>query len=487
MKKSFLHAFFWVIMVVCLTLVFVADFGVVHASTEVSGIIASDATWIKSDSPYSLTGNMLVNNGVTLTIEAGVTVNLDNYYLLINGTLIARGTTVDKIQFIGGEIRFTPVSTSWDEQTKSGSIIENTYVGSTLKFDKTSPKINNNIINGSLEVGLSGSYGALFERTIGTSPTISNNSISGTIYLWGDSPLIVNNVIGSITYADKVGNEGSPKILNNTINNGIQVGAASPIISNNIIKGTKGYAINYKGCGGTAIISNNSITSAVNEAVGYSFGGWIYSIVHEPGITLDGSKNYTAYISNNFISNCSSGIKGIVGGSVVIENNVIFNTTIGIELEINAVISRNSIFNNSEGINIGSYATIQNNTISDNGIGIRLQYSGSSATINNNNINGNIQYSIFSESSNDIDATYNWWGTTDVSAINQSIYDFKNDFYLGTVNFTPFLTEPNPEEMSTPIPEFLEWIPVLPLLIVLAVAAALYKRKIAQGTIIFDA
>ena len=453
MRKSLSRALLMAILVSGI-LVNAVHFGTVKASTNVTGIIGSDALWAMENSPYSLTGNMLVNNGVTLIIEAGVTVNLGNYYLLINGTVIARGTTVDKIQFIGGEIRFTPASTSWDEQTKSGSIIENAYISSTLKFDKASPKINNNLINGDLEVGLHGSYGAFFGRTTGTSPTISNNSISGTVYLWGGSPLIINNTIGSITNTNEEGNEGSPKILNNTIKKGIQVGAASPIISNNIINGTRGYAIDYKGHGGSPIISNNLITSAVNGTIGYFFG-WIYAIVYEPGITLDGSKNYTAYIYNNSISDCSSGIKGSAGGSAVIENNLIFNTTIGIEIGINAVISRNSIFNNSEGINIGSYATIQNNTISDNEIGIRLKYSGSSTTLNNNNINGNRQNSIYSASSNNIDATYNWWGTTDTQAINQTIYDFKNDFYLGKVIFIPFLSEQNAE--ATPILEVFSW------------------------------
>ncbi len=34
--------------------------------------------------------------------------------------------------------------------------------------------------------------------------------------------------------------------------------------------------------------------------------------------------------------------------------------------------------------------------------------------------------------------------------INQSIYDFKNDFNVGTVYFVPFLTEPNPQAMPNP-------------------------------------
>jgi hypothetical protein len=58
-----------------------------------------------------------------------------------------------------------------------------------------------------------------------------------------------------------------------------------------------------------------------------------------------------------------------------------------------------------------------------------------------NNFYGN-QENIRLATSQNLNATYNWWGTTDVQAINQSIYDFKNDFSLGVVTFIPFLNSP---------------------------------------------
>ena len=67
-----------------------------------------------------------------------------------------------------------------------------------------------------------------------------------------------------------------------------------------------------------------------------------------------------------------------------------------------------------------------------------------SPQITNNNIEDNLQYSLRLGSTN-ISATNNWWGATHTQAINQTIYDFKNDFNLGIVNFVPFLNEPNPQ------------------------------------------
>lgn len=61
-----------------------------NTQTNVSGYILSNTTWTLAGSPYIVTGNTLVNNGVTLTIEPGVVVKFDSTKALqINGTLVA--------------------------------------------------------------------------------------------------------------------------------------------------------------------------------------------------------------------------------------------------------------------------------------------------------------------------------------------------------------------------------------------------------------
>ncbi|MBT6170729.1 MAG: hypothetical protein HOH98_08300, partial [Flavobacteriaceae bacterium] len=49
-----------------------------YSQTDVSGTISSNTTWGTSGSPYTVTGNVLVANGVTLSIEAGVTVKVNS-------------------------------------------------------------------------------------------------------------------------------------------------------------------------------------------------------------------------------------------------------------------------------------------------------------------------------------------------------------------------------------------------------------------------
>ena len=79
----------------------------------------------KSKQPiYSYRKCPCSENGVTLTIEAGATINLNGYYILVNDTLQARGSSTDKIYFNGGQIIFTQFIVGWNQETQSGSIIQ---------------------------------------------------------------------------------------------------------------------------------------------------------------------------------------------------------------------------------------------------------------------------------------------------------------------------------------------------------------------------
>jgi hypothetical protein len=127
-------------------------FSTVQADAEVVGLLASNTTWTKASSPYSLTGPVAINHGVTLRVEPGVTVNLNGYYIRVNGTLTARGNPTDKITFNGGQITFTTVSNGWNEQRQSGCIIENAVISQTSISSSNPIKIDSCIINSNIEV-----------------------------------------------------------------------------------------------------------------------------------------------------------------------------------------------------------------------------------------------------------------------------------------------------------------------------------------------
>lgn len=127
----------------------------------------------------------------------------------------------------------------------------------------------------------------------------------------------------------------------------------------------------------------------------------------------------------------------IYGGTPTVEHNLIINNlgseTVG-----------------GGGIRIdyaGTNPTISNNTIMQNSAGFNL-INSPSPKIQNNNIQNNFDYNIYlysypTPTTNNINVANNWWGTTDTQAINQTIYDFKDDFNLGNVSFVHFLGSPN--------------------------------------------
>jgi parallel beta-helix repeat protein len=297
------------------------------SGTEVSGIIASETTWTKSNSPYILVGPTAIGNEITLTIEPGVIVYFGEYYLIVNGTLNARGTPTDKIFFICNSntlfheapIQFTETSISYSETTGSGCIIQNAFLNSSF-------------------------------------------TVAPTILIVGASPKIDNcYVIG---------------------------GYWSIIIS-----------------GGSPVISNNYISST-------TYGG---------GISSSASKNSDIQITENIILGCGTGVL-LIGNTTFLTKNLIINNDIGLH------------------IYEAGGCQIVNNTISQNEIGVSLNVSPISL---GNNIENNLEYNLAIRESNNINFTYNWWGTTDIQTINQSINDYKNDFNLGVVNFIPFLDIPN--------------------------------------------
>ncbi|MCK5559327.1 MAG: PKD domain-containing protein, partial [Thermoplasmata archaeon] len=62
------------------------------------------------------------------------------------------------------------------------------------------------------------------------------------------------------------------------------------------------------------------------------------------------------------------------------------------------------------------------------------------------NIYQNNNFDFNNSGNNNIDATYNYWGTTNTGLIDQNIYDYYDDLFLGKVIYTPILTQFNPNK-----------------------------------------
>ena len=311
--KSLLSAFLIAVMIGGFGLAGTLQFDKAQASTDVTGIIYSDTTWTPANSPYSLTGPVGVASGVILTIEPGTKIILNNHPLNVNGTLIAKGTSADPVYFdgtSGGNINFAASSSSWNEETGTGSIIEKTIINSSRVYLSNSPKINDNIIIGDLRS----------EGDIEVSPVISNNNVKGQISCRG-SPLVLNNNVTGI-----IGCSGSP------------------VISKNIINAPEGFSEAYPGTGvGRVSYQDIGIGVSVdaylcdNVVVGYfqeaavSIGGEGRVIVERnlisthhlgesSGIFIGPS--VSPLIQNNSISDCDMGIYCLSSSSTIGYNNI---------------------------------------------------------------------------------------------------------------------------------------------------------------------
>lgn len=71
-------------------------------AAEVAGVLTTDTRWSASASPYQVTDHLTVPEGVTLTIDPGVTVQFNQHVgLFVGGTLHAVGTVQNLIIFSG--------------------------------------------------------------------------------------------------------------------------------------------------------------------------------------------------------------------------------------------------------------------------------------------------------------------------------------------------------------------------------------------------
>lgn len=248
--------------------------------TEVSGIISADTTWTKSGSPYILIGALAISKGTTLTIEPGATVDIKNYYLQVNGTLVASGTNTEPIQFSNAAIYFMPSSSGWNQQTGSGSIIANAILSSSnqyfiISINDASPAIINNTMNGVV--------GGMFIQVLGGEPTISGCTISGYgigIALYrNQSAIICNNTISATDNGIALYSNTDYSIIESNLIISSRVGihfsyydspysapsTTKPLIENNtIVNNDDGIMIEYDVRKQSAVILFNNIHNNTN-------------------------------------------------------------------------------------------------------------------------------------------------------------------------------------------------------------------------------
>jgi parallel beta-helix repeat protein len=131
---------------------------------------------------------------------------------------------------------------------------------------------------------------------------------------------------------------------------------------------------------------------------------------------------HTFEVSHNLFSENHVGVVS-VGSSVKIKNNLFIN--------------------NGRGVGVyeqGTPEIIENEFTENDGAAIHI--TNASPIITNNNIYGNFFSIQIEEFKIDVDAENNWWGSTEISEIEESIQDGKDEPSLGFIDYEPFAIEP---------------------------------------------
>ncbi|MBI4648489.1 MAG: right-handed parallel beta-helix repeat-containing protein, partial [Bacteroidia bacterium] len=412
------------------------NFSLKVKGTYIISDISEDTIWRKSGNPYVLANSIVVNTGITLTIEQGVKVIFRTLKALqIDGTLIARGTDTENIIFTSNA--FGPKAGDWGHILFSDSSID-------AAFDRDGNYTGGSILEycvveyaGGANVDKNGAV-----RTFNAYPlinycTIRNNKGAGIMTWWDwtgvnppvDSIKITNNTVSNNTTGGINVDWVTCTIYNNNINNnsggGINVNGYSAAISFNIINKNNGGGINVSGGSSPFTISNNIIS---NNTANNGGGILFYS--------------NSSTISNNIISNNAAIYNGggiySNGWSISYTGNIIINNTAQ-----NAA----AVYYSSN-----SYLNFKYNTITGNiSTGTKPIYTiyidYNNSLFNYNNIFSNTAtdtdiYELWNGTYN-LNAENNWWGTNSVIEIQAKIYDWQDLPSQGKVDYTPWLASIN--------------------------------------------
>ena len=384
-----------------------SDFCTATGGSDLTGIVSADRKLYKSCSPYTVTGNFWIKSGATVTVEKGVTINVnDSKYIKVDGDLIVKpGATLN----FGSAAYLEVNSGTLDAQgTVTDSI---TFNGNTsTNYDGIIRTKNidgqTSIIKYSLIKNISM---ALYNTEILNSRITSPNNDDMKTSLRFNSKLKKSKIHdyrhisiqgnGEISYSElyNIGPPSFTSAASITLSRDSSQPSGSGIIKNNIFSKTTS--------------SNCNITRLIE--------------IHDSGTPNIIIENNNINHENSVIN--SSGFVNTVGikirsasDNISIKNNIIggFNTNLKIEGHGNYPIKHNSFIGSMD------IASGQRNVVVEPNNG-------------------------FNQDEMVIDMKENYWGNVDAADINNSITDFEDDFELkGNVDFSNALTSPH---TATPI------------------------------------
>jgi PKD repeat protein/subtilisin family serine protease len=244
---------------------------------------------------------------------------------------------------------------------------------------------------------------------------VSRSIVRGKLSLPPRSEVLTSTVSGNLSagFSSRVQNTtvgGSISIINS---DGIAIGGYG-IVQNNIVTGS------------ITLGSGSVLTNTVTGGISVSGGGTVQ------GNNVEGAPGW----------GISAG-----AGSIVADNRLVGNAS-GIQV-LTGTVRHNLIANTpGVGLQLGGSATAEHNTFTGIGGSAVKITGGTAVTLTGNNFEFNpgaydVEDLVPKTTLMTVNARNNWWGTTSSAAIQRRIWDFNDDYNLGTVLYSPVLTEPS--------------------------------------------
>jgi subtilisin family serine protease/sugar lactone lactonase YvrE len=217
---------------------------------------------------------------------------------------------------------------------------------------------------------------------------------------------------------------------------GIKLTSAAPFISHNTVAYVGSPGLSGSGSSGLVIADNTMMDTEVSLSVSGSGCAIVGNSLLRGGLSVSGS----AAVSGNSVAN-APGIGIAASGASAVSGNRVVECDQGMQVN-GGFVSGNLVANNEgDGLRLtGGSATVVSNTVFFNGgSGVYIQ-SGTPVFHGNNLLGGDGDYALYNNTSGDLDATGNWWGTTDIGGIQAAIYDAGDQFGLGMVDHSGYLS-----------------------------------------------
>ena len=362
------------------------------AQTNVSGGIYQNATWSLAGSPYIVNGPIVVFPGVTLNIQPGVEIRINNqtsnnFYIETRGTLNCVGTDAQPIKI---SAMYDTTNVGWQ------GFICTSAQGGVLNVDR-------------------------FDIANAFKPFAYDAPLAN--YQYTNSKF--RHCHEAITF-------GNTLTLNNCqfIDNETAVyGWSYFVINNCLFKDNNTSVFAYP----TAFTMTNS--QFIDNAIAVNFAAGVYDSLYIADCQFLNNLLAIGYPSNGRIENCVFNVNATAiqyAYGVEIANNEFNFNELGIEASIAAVVHDNQLYNNLGAVSISGVSAVQDSPeIYDNEICSNINFA-----VNNNT---NMNYSLLSNCFCDLDSAgieamiIDGYDDITKGLINYQIYDSTCTNLLGTV------------------------------------------------------